>query len=106
MNAKREPKRGYEKLLEELEGIRDTYRSDVRQFIRFIKERKLFIVEGLDRYQKWLDEGHEGKRYSPATINRKIAAAKSRVRHAFKRSAFADDLRRKYRLEDILKASG
>ena len=53
---------------------------------------------------KWLDEEHDEKRYSPATINRKIAAAKSRVRHAFKRSAFADDLRKKYRLEDILKA--
>jgi integrase/recombinase XerD len=104
MSAKREPKTGYEKLLEELEGIRDTYRSDVRQFIRFIKERKLFIVEGLDRYVQWLDEEHDEKRYSPATINRKIAAAKSRVRHAFKRSEFAADLRKKYRLEDILKA--
>jgi integrase/recombinase XerD len=104
MSVKREPKKGYQKLLEELEGIRDTYRSDVRQFIRFIKERKLFIVEGLDQYVKWLDEEHDEKRYSPATINRKIAAAKSRVRHAFKRSAFADDLRKKYRLEDILKA--
>jgi site-specific recombinase XerD len=104
MSVKREPKKGYQKLLEELEGIRDTYRSDVRQFIRFIKERKLFIVEGLDQYVKWLDEEHDEKRYSPATINRKISAAKSRVRHAFKRSAFADDLRKKYRLEDILKA--
>jgi site-specific recombinase XerD len=104
MSAKREPKKGYQKLLEELEGIRDTYRSDVRQFIRFIKERKLFIVEGLDQYVKWLDEEHDEKRYSPATINRKIAAAKSRVRHAFKRSAFAGDLRKKYRLDDILKA--
>jgi site-specific recombinase XerD len=104
MSAKREPKNGYQKLLEELEGIRDTYRSDVRQFIRFIRERKLFIVEGLDRYVKWLDTEHDEKRYSPATINRKIAAAKSRVRHAFKRSAFADDLKKKYRLEDILKS--
>jgi len=104
MGMKREPKKGYQKLLEELEGIRDTYRSDVRQFIRFIRERKLFIVEGFDQYVKWLDEEHDEKRYSPATINRKIAAAKSRVRHAFKRSAFADDLRKKYRLEDILKA--
>ena len=104
VSVKREPKRGYPKLLEELEGIRDTYRSDVRQFIKFIRERKLFIVEGLSRYVKWLDEEHDEKRYSPATINRKIAAAKSRVRHAFKRSVFADDLRKKYRLEDILKA--
>lgn len=104
MSARREPRTGYEKLLEELEGIRDTYRSDVRQFIRFIKERKLFIVEGLGRYVQWLDEEHDEKRYSPATVNRKIAAAKNRVRHAFKRSAFSDDLQKKYRLEDILKA--
>jgi integrase len=36
-------------------------------------------------------------------VNRKIAAARSRVRYAFKHSAFAGSLQRKYRLEDILK---
>jgi site-specific recombinase XerD len=91
-------------LLAELEGIGDRYRNDVRQFIGFVRAKKLSIVEGLARFAGWLDEEHEGKRYSPATINRKIAAAKSRVRYAFKNSAYAETLRRKYRLEEVLAA--
>ncbi len=93
-----------EALLAELEGIRDIYRSDVKQFIGFVRERKLHLVDGFKKYAQWLDEEHDGKTYSPATINRKIAAARSRVRYAFKQSAFAGSLRRKHRLEDILKA--
>jgi integrase/recombinase XerD len=104
MAEKSEKKRNGDRLLAELEGIRDRYRNDVRQFIGFVRERKLSIVEGLTRYAEWLDEKHEGKRYSPATINRKIAAAKSRVRYAFKHSAYAETLRRKYRLEEVLAA--
>src|SRR5271157_1898218 len=95
---------GQEALLAELEGIRDIYRLDVKQFIEFVRQRKLFFVEGFKRYAEWLDEEHEGRRYSPATVNRKIAAARSRVRYAFRLSAFAGSLRRKYRLEDILKS--
>ena len=95
---------GQEALLAELEGIRDIYRLDVRQFIGFVRERKLLIVDGFRKYAKWLEEEHEGKRYSPATINRKLTAARSRVRYAFKHSAFAEDLRRKYQLEEILKS--
>jgi len=95
---------GQEALLAELEGIRDIYRLDVKQFIEFVRQRKLFFVEGFKRYAQWLDEEHDGKRYSPATVNRKIAAARSRVRYAFKLSAFAGSLRRRYRLEDILKS--
>ncbi|HVO37530.1 MAG TPA: tyrosine-type recombinase/integrase [Spirochaetia bacterium] len=93
-----------EALLAELEGIRDIYRLDVKQFIGFIRERKLLIVDGLRKYAQWLDGVHDGKRYSAATINRKLAAAKSRVRYAFKNSAFAADLRRKYQLAEILKS--
>lgn len=94
----------HEALLAELESIRDVYRLDVRQFVSFVRERKLLIVEGFRQYGRWLDEEHDGKRYSPATINRKLAAARSRVRYAFKHSSFADDLRRRYRLEEILKS--
>jgi site-specific recombinase XerD len=93
-----------ERLLAELEGVRDKYRYDVRQFIGFIRERKLSIAEGLARFAEWLDEERDGKRYSPATINRKIAAAKSRVRYAFTYSAFAEKLRKKYQLEEVLAA--
>ncbi len=102
---KDEPHNGQDALLEELEGIRDVYRLDVKQFVAFIREKKLRIVEGFRQYVAWLDQEHEGKRYSPSTINRKLAAARSRVRYAFKHSAFADSLQRRYRLEDILKAA-
>ena len=33
--------RGHEALLKELEGIRDVYQLDVRQFVAFIRARKL-----------------------------------------------------------------
>jgi integrase len=98
------PKTAQEALLAELEGIRDIYRLDVKQFIGFIRHRKLPFVEGFTKYALWLDEEHDGKRYSPATVNRKTAAARSRVRYAFKHSSFAGSLQRKYHLEDVLKA--
>lgn len=98
------PADGHDALLKELEGIRDVYRLDVRQFVAFLRERKVQIVEGFRQYARWLDEEHDGKRYSPATVNRKLAAARSRVRYAFKHSTFADSLQRKYRLEDILRS--
>lgn len=93
-----------EALLAELEGIRDIYRLDVRQFIGFVRKRKLLIVDGFRKYAKWLEEEHDGRHYSSATINRKLTAARSRVRYAFKHSAFAADLRRKYLLEEVLKS--
>ncbi len=98
------PRAGQSALLEELEGIRDVYRSDVKQFIAFVREKKLHIVDGFRQYAKWLDHEHDGKRYSPATVNRKLAAARNRVRFAFKHSAHAESLRRKYQLEDILRS--
>jgi integrase len=102
MAGNRTPARDQDGLLRELEEIQDTYRHDVKQFIEFVRGRSLLIVEGLKRYAAWLDEEHEGKRYSPATINRKIAAAKSRIRYAFTHSASADNLRKRYQLEDVL----
>jgi integrase len=91
-----------EELLAELEGIRDVYMVDVKQFVAFLREKKLPFVEGFTRFAAWLEDEHEGKRYSPATINRKIAAARSRVRYAFKHSSHAGSLRRRHHLEDIL----
>ena len=104
MAEKSDPRTAQEALLAELEGIRDIYRLDVKQFIEFVRRRKLHFVAGFKQYARWLEEEHEGKRYSPATVNRKIAAARSRVRYAFRQSAFAGSLRRKYRLEDLLKS--
>jgi len=104
MAGNRVPMSGQEALLKELEGIRDVYRLDVKQFISFVRDGKLLLVDGFTRYAKWLDEEHEGKRYSPATVNRKLAAARSRIRYAFKHSAHADSLKRKYQLEDILRS--
>lgn len=92
-----------DRLFREMESIRDAYELDVRQFIDFMKVRRLLLVEALREYAAWLDEEHDGKRYSPATVNRKIAAAKSRIRYAFNHSSAANSLRKKYQLEEILK---
>jgi integrase len=104
MDEKSSSHQGQEELLAELEGIRDVYQLDVKQFVGFVRERKLLVVDGFRQYAKWLDAEHDGKTYSPATINRKLSAARNRVRYAFKRSAFADSLRRKYQVEDVLKS--
>ncbi|HUI70311.1 MAG TPA: tyrosine-type recombinase/integrase [Spirochaetia bacterium] len=104
VTKKRGLNRRQDELLAELEGIRDRYRLDVKQFIRFVISRRLFIVDGLEQYAKWLDEGGNGKKYSPATINRKIAAAKNRIRYAFRHSEYAADLRKRYQLEEVLKS--
>jgi len=104
MAKKPQGSQDHEKLLAELEGIRDRYRLDVKQFIEFVKSKKFFIVDGLEQYAKWLDNGGNGRKYSPATINRKIAAAKNRIRYAFRHSDYAADLKRKYQLEDVLKS--
>jgi integrase/recombinase XerD len=98
------PRTRQEALLAELEGIRDIYRTDVKQFIGFVRERKLLIVDGFKKYAAWLEEDHEGKRYSPATINRRLAAARNRIRYAFKHSAFGTDLRRRFQLEEVLRS--
>jgi integrase len=104
MAGKQVLRRDQEGLFAELEGIRDRYRLDVKQFIEFVKSRRLFIVDGLAQYAKWLDGGGSDKRYSPATFNRKIEAAKNRIRYAFRHSDYAADLRKKYQLEDVLKS--
>ena len=104
MAKQQELNRDQGRLLAELEGIRDRYRLDVKQFIEFVKSRKFFIVDGLEQYAKWLDDGGNGRKYSPATINRKIAAAKNRIRYAFRHSEYAADLQKKYQLDDVLKS--
>jgi len=89
-------------LLRELEEIHDGYKSDVKQFVNFIRERKLFLAESLREYAAWLAEEHDGRRYSQATINRKISAAKNRIRYAFRHGSFADSLHSTEQLEEFL----
>ena len=74
MESHESPQRGNDALLKELEGIRDVYQLDVKQFVAFMCERKLLVVDGFKQYARWLEEEHAGKRYSPSTINRKLAA--------------------------------
>lgn len=89
-------------LLRELEEVRDAYRADAKQFVDFVRDRGFSLPEALRAYAEWLGAEHGGKRYSPATVNRKISAAKHRIRYAFKHGSFADSLRSAYQLEEIL----
>ncbi|HUX49574.1 MAG TPA: tyrosine-type recombinase/integrase [Spirochaetia bacterium] len=93
-----------DKLFDELIAIRDAYKVDVHQFVGFMRERNLSLVDSLSKYAGWLEEEHDGRRYSPTTINRKITAARSRIRYAFRHSSVADDLNAKYRLDEVLKS--
>lgn len=89
-------------LLRELEEVRDAYKADAKQFVGFVREGGLALPEALRAYAAWLEADRGGRRYSPATINRKISAAKHRIRYAFKHGSFADILRTSYQLETIL----
>ncbi|HUX21561.1 MAG TPA: site-specific integrase [Spirochaetia bacterium] len=85
------------------EATRETYRRDVKEFIGFMKERRLLLLKALREYSVWLDKEHEGGHYAAGTINRKIAAAKNRIRYAFKHSPASGNPEKRQKLEAVLK---
>ena len=93
-----------EALLKELGAVSDSYKVDVRQFLDFMKDRKLHPAASLKEFADWLEADHDGKRYSPATVNRKIAAAKSRIRFEFRHGPSAESLGKEYSLPEVLAA--
>ncbi len=70
-----------------LNKARDTYRIDVDEFIEFLNVHRSRMAKALCEYASWLGEEHDGKCYTPSAIDRKIEAAKSRIRYAIKKGS-------------------
>lgn len=79
------------------------YRLDVREYVEFMKKRGLLMLKALKEYAAWLNQEHDGKRYSAEAINRKILAAKSRIRYAFRHSSAAGSEPKAQRLEEVMR---
>lgn len=80
-------------------AIDDAYREDAREFVRFLDSHRLPIgYEGLVAWAEYLRSSH----YAAATINKRLAGAKNRVRFLFRSSPQATNLLAKYKLDSSL----
>lgn len=81
----------------------DSYNEDARAFVEFLKANDLDLTkDSLHAYAEWLEQPHDGKRYSAATYNKRIAGAKKRIRYLFEKSPDSLDLNKRYRLDSAL----
>jgi len=84
--------------------IKDSYSEDAKVFVAFLEENgKELTYDSLCSYATWLDQPHNGTRWSAATYNKRLAAAKNRVRLLFERTEMANDLTKRWELEAALK---
>jgi site-specific recombinase XerD len=85
---------------DDLLRIRDSYTEDTRHFVAFLNEEDLELdIEGLRRYVEHLKQ--EG--FKAATINKRLTAAKNRLRLLFQDSREAMDVLERFRMETALK---
>jgi integrase len=92
-----------EKLLAQLaEHVPAGYRSDVAQFLAFVRERNLDVVDGFRAFTTHARQQYQAGAWSARSVAKKLAAAKNRLRYAFSHSAWAHDLRARFQLEELL----
>ena len=88
------------KIAEELLQIDDCYKSDTRQFIRFLSDRGLEIDQaGLEAYMHFLKDAG----YAAETINKRLQAAKNRLRLVFRKTDASMDVLGRYEMDRALK---
>ncbi len=81
-------------------AIKDAYTDDTRLFVRFLSQRKLPIdYNGLVAWATHLRES----RCAAATINKRLAGAKNRLRLLFRDSPESLDVLSRYKLDSLLK---
>ena len=84
----------------ELLKIRDSYTEDTRHLITFLDEHGLELdPEGLRRYVAYLKSAG----YKAATVNKRLAGAKNRLRILFKDSDKSMDILSRFQMESALK---
>ena len=78
-------------------SIEDSYRPDVKHFVRFLDSRDLDLnLEGLLAYSAYLNGSPAG------TKNKRLCAAKNRIRYLFYRSSDALDTSKSFRFKQAL----
>jgi integrase len=78
-------------------SIKDSYSADVKHFVRFLDSRHLDLnLEGLLAYSEYLNGSPAG------TKNKRLCAAKNRIRFLFYRSPEALDTAKSFRFEQAL----
>lgn len=78
-------------------SIKDSYSPDVKHFISFLDSRNLDLnLEGLLAYSEYLNSSPAG------TKNKRLCAAKNRIRYLFYRSPDALDAAKSFRFEQAL----
>jgi len=78
-------------------SIEDSYSPDVKHFVSFLDSRNLDLsLEGLLAYSEYLNGSPAG------TKNKRLCAAKNRIRYLFYRSPDALDTSKSFRFEQAL----
>ena len=80
--------------------IRDSYTEDTRHLVAFLDKYGLELdPKGLRRYVAYLKSAG----YKAATVNKRLAAAKNRLRLLFRESEKAMDVLSRFQMESTLK---
>jgi len=78
-------------------SIEDSYSRDVKHFVRFLDSQNLDLnLEGLLAYSEYLNGSPAG------TENKRLCAARNRIRYLFYRSPDALDIAKSFRFEQAL----
>jgi len=84
----------------ELLAIQDSYTEDTKHFVRFLTSRSLaFDYAGLREYIVYL----RNRGYAASTVNKRLSAAKSRLRMVFGRNPEAMSMLDRFEMERALK---
>ena len=84
-----------------LAEIEDNYTEDTKHFLGFLNAtRQDLAYDSLRSYAAFLKRERDGKRYSARTINKRLAAAKNRIRYLMDRVDLKES--QKYQLERAL----
>ena len=80
-------------------ALEDGYTEDTLAYVRFLQDENLSLnYEGLLRYAEYLEAPHDGKVYSAATFNKRIAGAKARIRYLASLSPEFENITRQWKL--------
>ncbi|MBA7645333.1 Tyrosine recombinase XerC [subsurface metagenome] len=86
----------YEKML----SIKDCYSDDARLFVDFLKSTGGLNLGSLLDYAEYLDQEHDGKRYSANTFNKRIIGAKQRIKSIMHQPGVTEIMR--FKLQETL----
>ena len=85
------------KAMDVMLSIEDNYSEDTRYFVDFLRSGNYGLsYEGLKAYVEHLDQEHDGKKYAARTYNKRVAAAKNRIRYITKQMDLKESVAYKF----------